>query len=77
MIQPIEAAYDEHGERTPAGLVIGPRLSAAGAPLLPRSPRHCRRISFPCRPQQLDGHILAGQAQGDERRTGLIHCQTD
>jgi alpha-ketoglutarate-dependent taurine dioxygenase len=30
MVQPIEAAYRETGERTPAGLVIGPRLSAAG-----------------------------------------------
>src|SRR5712691_20429 len=30
MIQPIEAAFGETGELTPAGLVIGPRLSAAG-----------------------------------------------
>jgi alpha-ketoglutarate-dependent taurine dioxygenase len=30
MIQPIEAACGETGERTPGALVIGPRLSAAG-----------------------------------------------
>jgi alpha-ketoglutarate-dependent taurine dioxygenase len=30
MIQPIEAADGETGERKPAGLVVGPRLTAAG-----------------------------------------------
>jgi hypothetical protein len=33
-------------------------------------------MSFSCRPQQVDGHILAGQAQGDEQPAGLIRCQT-
>ncbi len=27
-------------------------------------------------PQQVDGHVLARQAQGNEQPTGLIYCQT-